>query len=113
MVRPVQCTGVVIPVNILRDQDAKSGSRAARVGFSNVLRIGISSLEDQTLREPLVQQELERVVLIRSCRQQAGNAGGIIGHKGQRLAGGATAELAVIQVHAILQFYGVSSDVTQ
>src|SRR5579871_200816 len=112
MVRPIQRAGVVIPANVLRDQNAERGGRTVGVGFRDVLRICISALEAKAPGKPLVQQGLQRVVLIGSGRQQARNAGGVIGYERQRLAGSAAAKLSVIQVHTILQMHGMGSDIT-
>jgi hypothetical protein len=105
MVRAVRSRCVVIPIDVLGDQN--------RSGHSDVLRKRVGSLELQTLGKPFVERGLERIVFIGAPRQQGRNAGRVIGDKGQRLAGGAAAELAVIQVYRSLEFHRVRSDITQ
>src|SRR5260370_23158020 len=104
MVRAVSSRCVVIPIDVLRDQN--------RSGHRDVLRKRVGRLELQTPGKPFIERGLERIVLLGAPRQKGGNAGRVIGNPGQSLAGGAAAELSVIQVYRSLNVNGMRPDIT-
>src|SRR5262249_21869141 len=89
---------------VLRDQN--------RSGHRDVLRIRIGCLKLQALGETLVQGGLEGIVFLPAPRQESRYTGGEIGDPGQRLAGGAAAELSVIQVYGRLDMSRVHPNIT-
>src|ERR1700730_382536 len=104
MVRAVRSRCVVIPISILRDQN--------RSGHRDVLRKRVGRLELQAVGKLFVECGLELIVLLGAPRKERGNARRVIGNPGQSLAGGAAAELSVIQVYRGLNVNGMRPDIT-